>query len=98
MAEPPPAAELEIRLQSTTADAVLVDIQFCDSASAVDAILAVGVPAQFDLSVLLPQSLDPQDYGRALAAQLFADERLRNAWATARGYTRGANATLRLRL
>ena len=47
---------------------------------------------------LLALSDDPAAYGAALAAQLFADQRLREAWLKARAYAASGDLQLRLRL
>src|SRR5262245_40442826 len=92
------AAELEIRLQPSTADVVVVDVHFRDPATAGDSILASQVPVRFDIAGLSNSGFDAETYGRTLSAQLFADERLRRAWHHAYGYVHGAHTDLRLRL
>jgi tetratricopeptide (TPR) repeat protein len=67
-------------------------------ASQADSALATDVPAPIDPAALLEYALDPAAYGRALTAQLFADQRLREAWQQARALADGANLPLRLRL
>jgi hypothetical protein len=51
-----------------------------------------------DTTYLLGLSLDLTNYGRALTKMLFADERLRMAFAQARSLAEGAQAPLRVRL
>ena len=51
---------------------------------------ATDVPVALDPTALLALSLNPTAYGRALTAQLFADQRLRDAWRDARRVADGA--------
>src|SRR5262249_7027251 len=91
-------ADIEIWLRGSSPGAVLADLTLLDVNGTTNAILASDVPLPLDPSALLPQLLDPIDYGRLLTAQLFADERMRSAWARARSYMQGADSSVRLRL
>lgn len=91
-------ADLELSLRRQGDGSVAADLRLRAADSSRDTELAVGVPARLDPDELLFLALDPDEYGRALTAQLFGDPRLREAWITARSFAQGAGATLRLRL
>lgn len=90
-------ADLELALRRQGNGAV-ADLRLRAADSSRDSELALGVPVALDPDELLFLALDPDEYGRALTAQLFGDARLREAWITARSFAHGAGAALRLRL
>ncbi len=87
--------ELTIRLSGHT---YVADVRMEQPGNQAVSVLATDVPVTFDLAALLALSLNPAAYGRALSAQLFADQRLRDAWQRARALADGAALPLRLRL
>jgi hypothetical protein len=90
-------AELELTLRDV-GDGHAADLRFCAPDSAATADLALGVPLSIDPPALLALTNDWPAYGRTLTNQLFADPRMREAWASARGFVQGANTPLSLRL
>jgi hypothetical protein len=85
----PATVELHIRRlpdQSLVADATLTS-----AASAVASQLTTGAPITFDTELLLALSNDPDAYGAALKAQIFATPALRRAWLQASAYTTESN-------
>ncbi len=90
-------AELELTLRAQD-DGYVADLRFRAPDSAADSDLALGVPVALDPPGLRVLSTDWSAYGRTLTTHLFADPRMREAWATVRGFLQGANAPLRLRL
>ncbi|HEX5692394.1 MAG TPA: CHAT domain-containing protein, partial [Roseiflexaceae bacterium] len=99
MTEPASIADLEIRLRRAADAAALVDVSVRHPSGQVDTQLVTDAPVQFDLDALHAMLLDPSAYGRTLAAQLFADARLHDAWNIVRGYmAAGSGLRVRLRL
>ncbi|MEI7645528.1 MAG: hypothetical protein WCJ55_14740 [Chloroflexales bacterium] len=72
--------ELTIRLSGHT---YVADVRMEQPGNQAVSVLATDVPVTFDLAALLALSLNPAAYGRALSAQFFADQRLRDACACA---------------
>jgi len=89
---------LELGLYAVGADLYRADLTLSDVGSAAPADLATDVPVSLDTTALLTHALDSESYGSALTAMLFADGRLREAWATAKGYRQRAGGALRLRI
>lgn len=87
--------ELTIRLHGA---GYTVDARLAQPGSQAEAVLATDVRVALDPDALLPHILDAAAYGRALTDQLFAGQRLRDAWRDARRVADGANLPLRLRL
>src|SRR5262245_37149880 len=94
-----PVADMEISLRREGLG-YAVDLRFTSDAGSAQTHLIKGNPplVELDRDALLQASLDPHDYGQLLTGMLFADPRLRTAWAQVRAYVEGANASLRLRL
>jgi hypothetical protein len=63
-----------------------------------ESVLAADVPVALDEAALREAALDPAAYGKALTAQLFADQRLQEAWARARSFAAASGGDLRVRL
>ncbi|WP_129630344.1 AAA-like domain-containing protein [Candidatus Oscillochloris fontis] len=74
-------AELEIAIRHH-GDGYAADVRF--SSPTHDVLPATNIHLIFDLDMLRSLSLDPDSYGEALSATLFADQRLRAAWQQAR--------------
>lgn len=92
-----PYPELEIGLHRVQADDYQVELRFLDPAS--DAETApCRAPCPLDPLALLPLEQDPAGYGRALAAQVFADPRARDGLRRARVAVEVGNRVLRIRL
>ena len=88
-----PDAELELSIRRR-GDDYAADARFTSPAHDV---LVADVPVVFDHAALQTHGLDPAAYGRQLAADLFADPRLRATWQQARAVAQQHGA-LRLRL
>ncbi len=89
--------ELEIGLHRLAAEAVQVELRFCDPASEAEVPSEKG-PAALDLAELLTLQQDPRAYGEALAAQVFADERVRGLYSRVKTAVEASGRFLRLRL
>lgn len=96
-----PCADLELSLHRHDAETYTVELRLTLPDSDADLRLgsSSGAPFQatFDLGALCAQP-DPDAYGRALTASLFADPALRAAFAQARAAAQAADLPLRLRL
>ncbi|MGB8644860.1 MAG: CHAT domain-containing protein [Anaerolineae bacterium] len=92
--------DLEIGLTRWNADSYRVDLRVSlpDSSADVRPITGGPVLARWDAGELRSHALDPVAYGQALARGLFADERLRTAFASARAASRVQGEGLRFRL
>src|SRR6266545_4183197 len=90
-------AELEVGLSRLAAEAVQVELRFCDPASEAEVPSEKG-PAALDLAELLSLQQDPRAYGEALAAQVFADERVRGLYGRVKTAVEASGRFLRLRL
>jgi hypothetical protein len=94
-----PLTTIEIRIRrfpnttSLIADAILTSD---DSAAPTQ--LARNAQVTLDLEELLALTTDPAAYGKALTAQLFADQQLLKAWIRARAYAATGDLQLRLSL
>jgi hypothetical protein len=99
-----PCADIEITLHRQDQQNYAVDFRFSDSDpnNQTEVRLAAGQAAlaRFDLEQLreLAALGEMPEYGRALTEGLFADERLRTAFAQARAAAEQTRAALRLRL
>ncbi|MBX0330518.1 CHAT domain-containing protein, partial [Oscillochloris sp. ZM17-4] len=91
------AVDLELALRPADAGYV-ADARLAQPGSQADAALAADVAVALDPTALLVHALDPVAYGHTLTEQLFADQRLRDAWQRARALADGADRSLRLRL
>jgi hypothetical protein len=89
-------ADIELSLHRLGTSDYLVDFRFSHPNS--DADISRRVNASFDLSRLDILRYLPKEYGLALTANLFQDEKLRTAFAQARTSAHGHNFPLRLRL
>ena len=74
------------------------DARLTSDVSAAATQLAANVPVALDAAALLAVEHDPAAYGALLAAQLFADPRLRHAWLKARAFAATGDLQLRLNL
>lgn len=99
MAEPGRYDELDLRLYRGAADGFQLEVRFTDPDPENQAQRAPknGATA-LDPAELLPLQLDPEAYGKALAAQLFADPEVRGEYAQARVAAEAGGRHLRLRL
>ncbi len=89
--------ELEIGLSRLAAEAFQVELRFNDPASEAEVPPERG-PAALDLEELLTLHQDPRAYGEALAAQIFADERVRGLYGRVKAAVAASERFLRLRL
>jgi hypothetical protein len=89
--------ELEVGLHRLAAEAVQVELRFCDPASEAEVPSEKG-SAALDLAELLTLQQDPRAYGEALAAQVFADERVRGLYGRVKATVEASGRFLRLRL
>jgi len=89
--------ELEVGLHRLAAEAVQVELRFCDPASEAEVPSEKG-PAALDLAELLTLQQDPRAYGEALAAQVFVDERVRGLYGRVKTAVEASGRFLRLRL
>lgn len=60
--------------------------------------LAIGVPVRLNLEQLTALLPSPETYGSALTSMVFADERLRTAFAEIRAISGSSNGTVRLQI
>ena len=74
------------------------DARLTSDVSAAATQLAANAPVVLDQAALNAVEHDPAAYGALLAAQLFADQRLRHAWLKARAFAATGNLQLRLNL
>jgi tetratricopeptide (TPR) repeat protein len=91
-------ADLEVFVQQLPGGDYAIDLRFRAESGDMDRDLAVNVPVKFDLLKLLDVSYDPQGYGAELAASIFSNQRLREAWITARASAAARQLPLRVRL
>lgn len=93
-------ADLELSLHHHDASSYAVDFRFSDPESDVDIRPGGDKPvlARFDLEALHRQVHDPEAYGQALTAGLFADPAVQSAIAQARASAQSRGVGLRLRL
>ncbi len=89
--------ELEIGLSRLAAGNFEVELRFADPESEAEIPAGKG-PAALDLTELLSLQHDPRAYGEALAAQLFADERVRSLYGRVKAAVEASSRFLRLRL
>ncbi|MBX0330522.1 CHAT domain-containing protein [Oscillochloris sp. ZM17-4] len=87
--------ELTIRLSG---DHYVADARIEQPGNQAPSVPATDVPVALDPTALLALALDPDTYGSRLTEQLFADQRLRDAWRDARRVADGANLPLCVRL
>lgn len=90
--------ELELILRAPTAGEITADLLLRPPGDTIDSSLATNAPVSIELNRLLESSPDPDEYGRALTAQLFASPEMREAWYKVIGYVQGARTRLRVRL
>src|SRR5262249_34172739 len=98
-------AELEISVRradivDTQDISYVIDLRFTPTPGGAWTQLITGKPptVSIDTDGLRQETLDPDAYGRRLTGMLFADQRLRHAFAQVRASVEGATAVLRLRL
>ena len=91
------AVTLELTIRPS-GHAYVADVRMEQPGNQAASVPATDVPVTLDPTALLALSLNPAAYGRALTAQFFADQRLRDAWRDARRVADGAALPLRLRL
>lgn len=96
-ASPAPYAELEVGLHRLTAESYQVELRFTNPASEAQEPPEKG-PAALDLMELRTLALDPKAYGETLAAQVFADERVRGLYGLVKTAVEASSRFLRLRL
>lgn len=93
-----PYAELEIIVQRAPDGTHAVDMRFRAEPGDLDRELALNVPLRLDKARLLASSVDAQSYGAELSGALIADQRVREAWITARASAEARDLPLRIRL
>lgn len=94
-----PDADLEIGLHRLDAGGYALDMRFARPDSDADMRLLRGqARVTFDTAALSALALDPAAYGRALAAQLLADDAARAAFGQAWSAAQSLDVPLRLRL
>jgi hypothetical protein len=93
-------ADLEIGLYRRDADSYTVELRYTRPDDAADIRLSTDNPAlaSFDIAALLEVQQDPEAYGKALSAMLFAEPAVLAAFAEARATTAAQDSVLRLRL
>ncbi|MEI7771788.1 MAG: CHAT domain-containing protein [Chloroflexales bacterium] len=93
-------ADLEIGLYRRDSDSYSVELRYTRPDDAADIRLSTDKPAlaSFDTAALLELQQDPEAYGKALSAMLFADPAVLAAFAEARAATAAQERVLRLRL
>ena len=91
------AVDLEITIRPS-GTAYVADARMEQPGNQAVSVLATDVPVTLDPTALLALSLNPTAYGRALTEQLFADQRLRDAWQRACTLADDESLPLRLRL
>ncbi len=91
------AVDLELTIRPL-GHSYVADVRMEQPGNQAVSVPATDVPVALDPTALLALSLNPTAYGRALTAQLFAAQRLRDAWRDARRVADGAALSLRLRL
>lgn len=89
--------ELEIELHRTQAGGFEVTLRLKDPQSQGE-VAPVRGPVVFNLQALLASQVAPEEYGRLLAAQLFADAAVRGLYARARSALEGGGLMLRVRV
>jgi len=90
-------ADLEIGLHRQEVG-YTVELRFSQPGSDADIRPVQDARAQFDLELLRASASDPAAYGRSLTDSLFADARLKTAFAQALASAQSVNALLRLRV
>ena len=90
-------AELELGLHRLEAEGYQAELRFTDPASEAEVPAEKG-RAALHPGELLTLQLDPRAYGEALAAQVFADERVRGLYGRAKAAVEAGGRFLRLRV
>lgn len=93
--EPLPSVEIELEQAAVGLAATLTLFQ---PDGRTESVLAAEIPVAIDEQALLAATLDPIVYGEGLTRQLFADLRLQQAWAKARGFAALTGGDMRVRL
>lgn len=93
-----PDATCELTIRRLRDGSLTADLRLTSAASAGASMLAASVPLAIDVPALLAVASLPEHYGALLSNQLFADQRLREAWLQARAYTVTGALQLRLSL
>ncbi|NTW02148.1 MAG: CHAT domain-containing protein [Oscillochloris sp.] len=93
-------ADLEVGLYRRDTESFTVELRYTRPDDAADIRLSTERPAvtSFDISALCELQPDPDAYGRALSAMLFAEPAVLAAFAEARATTSAQGSVLRLRL
>jgi len=91
-------ADLEVIIQRLPDGSHAVDMRFRAEPGDVDRELALNVPVTIDKAALLSNALDPVPYGQLLSEAVFGDQRLREAWITARASAEARDMPLRIKL
>jgi len=91
-------ADLEVIVQQLPDGSHAVDMRFRAEPGDVDRELALNVPVTIDKVALLSNALDPVPYGQLLGQAVFGNQRLREAWITARASAEARDLPLRIRL
>jgi hypothetical protein len=97
MPNPTVYADLEVGLHRLAAEVWQVELRFSDPSSEADVPPERG-QAAIDLEKLRTLELDSRSYGAALAAQVFAGERVRGLYTRAKTAVEASGRFLRLRL
>ncbi|EFO81089.1 hypothetical protein OSCT_1053 [Oscillochloris trichoides DG-6] len=93
-----PLTTLNLMIRRHTDGTHWVDMELRSDQSAAVSQLASQCPLELNTEALRALSGDQVQYGRLLAAQLFADPKLHQAWRTARDYAATGDLQLRLHL
>jgi hypothetical protein len=94
----PSAINLSMALHERDAARLAVSLQMTLHGERALATLVADASVSLNQNTLRARTLDVEEYGRALAEMLFADQALRLGWAQARAYAAGLSLPLRLRL
>lgn len=94
-----PDAALELYLRRLPDGGLVADMTVAlDDSAAAPSPLARDVPVALEQGLLKESALDIHAYGSALTAQLFADQRLREAWKRVRAAQQRDGGALRIQL
>jgi hypothetical protein len=96
--EIPQPLDLEISIRATGSGVYAANLCLNDLENATSVDPAVDIPVRLDSEMLRAVALDPVVYGAQLSAMLFADQRMREGWASATGYAGRSGGAIRLRL
>lgn len=91
-------ADLEITLARGDKDAYRVELRYSQPGSETDTRLNAPAAARFDRAALRALELQPNEYGQALSASLFGDDKVKTMFAQSRASAQAQHLDLRLRL